>query len=216
MAAISGKAARIKITSATATSSTNNAATLAPGGLVLTINSTAKRHWDPSNSTALVVYAGSTVAPSSGYDVRWPVGQVVFGAARSTSVTYTIDVESFTSSYVRGGRDWSLDVTVDPLDVTTFSTDGTNTKWKSHKPGLSEASVSISRLSQSSSTATTFFDRIVADTKVIVDLVADLSAGHRYLGYGLITGDGFSDQIDGLAEESVDITIDGAIYYSTL
>ncbi len=91
MAALSGKATRIKITSATATSSTNNAATLSTNGTLLTINSTAKRHWDPSNSTALVVYAGSTVAPSSGYSVRWPVGQVVFTAARSTSVPVPVE-----------------------------------------------------------------------------------------------------------------------------
>lgn len=216
MAALSGKVARIKHTSATASSSTNNAATLAPGGLVLTINSTAKRHWNVNNSTALVVYAGSTAVPKSNYDVRWPVGQVVFTAARSTAVTYTIDVESYTSSFLRGGRDWSLDVDVDDLDTTTFSTSATNTTWRTNKAGLSGASVTIGRLTVDGDTGPLFYDRVAAQQNLIIDLVADNANGHRYLAYGYVTADGYSDAIEGLMEESITITVDGNVYYSTL
>jgi len=215
MAAISGKVARIRYTSATATSSTDNAATLAPGGLTLTIDADAKKAWDRDVSTALKVYDGSTLVPTSQYaDVAWPIGQVTLSSARSTGNTYTVDVESFTKNYLCGGRSWSLDVDVDMLDVTSFSCTGGTVQWRSYKPGLSQASVGITGLlSTQYSTGPVWYDRIAADTDVVVEL--EVGTVGQWTGYGIINRDNVTESVDGLTEEAIDLQIDGQIYWTT-
>lgn len=216
MAGISGKRARIRHTAAAATSSTNNAATLAPGGLVLTIDSTALRRWNRNNSSALQIFDGATNRTTDIAETRWAIGQVVLDQARSTASSWTIDVETYASSFLVNGRDWSVDVETNALDTTTMSTSGTDPSWRSMKAGLNSATVSIGRLFPSSSTQAVFTDRIVLAQDLIVELVADNAGGERYVGYGRVTGDGVTVDLDGLAEESVDIQIDGELFYSTL
>lgn len=215
MAAISGKAARIKHTAATATSSTNNAATLSTDGVTLQIDSTALRHWDKYNSTALRVFDTSTEISSSDFDVNWVQGKVTFDSARSTGNSYTIDCETFTSSFLVGGRSWTVDASVNDLETTTFSTDATDAKWRSFIGGLSDATVSVSQLYPSGDTGPLWFDRINADQRVLVQLWTDHGASNRYEGWGVITRDGISNDLDGLVEQSVDVRLDGQLYFTT-
>ena len=212
--AISGKSARIRYTAATATSSTNNAATLSTDGITLTIDSTALRRWNNNNSSALRIFEGATNRTTDIAVTRWPIGQVVLDQARTTSSTWTIDGETYASSFLIGGKDWSVDVETNLLDQTSFSTSATDAKWRTFKPGLNGASASISRFAQSS-TGPPFTDRIIAGQNVIAEFVVDNSGGERYVGYARVARVSPSVDIDGLAEEGIDLTIDGQLYYST-
>jgi hypothetical protein len=215
MAAISGKTARIRYTSATATSSTDNAATLAPGGLVLSIDAAAKRYWDRAVSTGLKIYDGSTLVPTSQYEtVKWPIGTVVLSSARSTGNTYTIDVESFTGNYLIGGRSWSADIDVDLHDVTAFSSTGGTVQWRRFQPGLTQASVGITALhSTEYSTGPVWYDRIATAADVVVEL--ELGTVGEFTGYGRISRENVTGSVDGLTEEAIDLTIDDGLYWTT-
>jgi hypothetical protein len=212
--AISGKAARIRYTAAAATSSTNNAATLSTDEVTLTINSSALRLWNNNNSSALKIFEGATNRTTDIGIVRWPRGQLVLDQARSTAATWTIDVETYAASFLTGGKDWSLDVETNLLEDTSFSTSATDSKWRTMTPGLNGASASISRFAISD-TGPPFTDRIIAGQNVIPEFVVDNSGGQRYLGYARVTRVSPSVDIDGLAEEGVDLVIDGPLYYST-
>ena len=217
MAAISGKHGRVRFTSATATSSTDNAADLSTDGVTLQVTSTAARLWDRSNATALHVYDGSTEVSSTDYNVTsWVLGTVSFTTPRSTSNTYTIDVETLTASYLANVRGWSVDVSVDMQDVTTLSTSTADTQWRVFKPGLSQANASLDMLYNADSTSFFAGDRLVADQDVVLELVTDGTTGDRFMGYGRISGDSFDTPVDGVLGESVDVQIDGTLSYTTL
>jgi hypothetical protein len=216
MAAISGKHGRVRFTSATATSSTNNAADLSTDGVTLTIDSTAKRLWDRSNTTALHVYGGSTEISSTDYKVTsWVLGTVAFTTPRSTAVSYTVDVETLSASFLGNVRGWSVDVSVDMQDITTLSTTTADSQWRTFTPGLSQANATLDRLFTAS---TAFFagDRLVTGQDVVLELVMDGTTGDRFMGYGYISADSFDDPVDGVLGESIDVQIDGTLSYTTL
>lgn len=216
MAALSGKSARIKVTSAVSSSSTNNAATLATDGQTLTINSTAKRHWDRTLSTGLTVFAGAgdVTADLDATQNNYVQGIVVFSTPHSTALSYTIDVDAFTASYLGFGRNWTANVNVDMNDVTAFSTSGTNVGWRSFQPGLAGASVSIERF-WAATTGPAFFDRLNTETALVVELVTNDATAEKLEGYAYVAGEGFTVPVDGTATENVDLTVDGQLYLST-
>ncbi len=216
MAAIAGKFARIKFTAATATSSTDNAATLAVGGLSCTIDSTSLRPWNRNNSTALRVFRGGVVQSSTGYSVQWPLGQVTFGAAKTTGV-WTIDCESMTASALGAAQSWQLNVNTELLDVTSFSTGGVGaeTAWRTFVPGVNSATVTIGKLMTTGSTAPVFIDRQAVQTDLIIDLITDSTGVDKFTGYCFVETDAHETVVEALAKENVTLRIDGPVYWST-
>ncbi len=218
MAAVTGKSARIRITSAAATSSTNNAATLSTDGVTLTINSTAKRHWDRTLSTGLTVFegAGDVTSELDSSATNFVQGIVTFSTPHSTSQTYTIDVDAFTNSFVAYGRNWSATVNVDVADVTAFATSTSDGNWRTTQPHLAGGSVSIERL-WAGGTGPAFWDRFNANTTAafILELIADQAATDKLEAYGFISGLGWNVPVDGSAMENVEFTVDGQFYHST-
>ncbi len=216
MAALSGKSARIRITSAAATSSTNNAATLSTDGVTLTINSTAKRHWDRTLSTGLTVFqgAGDVTSELDAAATNYVQGIVTFSTPHSTAATYTIDVDAFTNSFVAYGRNWSATANVDVADITTFATSTSDGNWRTTQPHLVGASVSIERLWAGSSSPL-FFDRFNTTSAFILELIADQAATDKLEGYGYVSGLGWNVPVDGSAVENVEFTVDGQFYHST-
>lgn len=217
MAALSGKVARIKLASQTASSSTNEAATLNADGVTLTIDASSKRHWNRGNTTGLKVYGMSSstaaVVASSNYSVDWAAGVVTFATARSTAVTYTLDVPYHTASYLGLSRGWSLEAETDMLDVTCFGTGTGTPQWRSFKPGLSGARVTLQRLLDDS-TGRDFYDLENAEADLILELIPSTGAG-GYQCYGWVESDGYESPIEGLGAETVTVRVDGPLSYTT-
>lgn len=217
MAAVSGKLARVRVTAGTATQSTNEAATLSTDGVTLLINASSKRHWDRSVSSTPRVYSSTstgTAIASSLYSVNKATGVVTFTAAKSTSLTYTLDVDYLATSYLTETRAWSLDISNDMLDTTAFSTSATNPVWRTFKPGLSQATVTLDRFA-TDTTGPTFFDRLTSTQDLIVELVTVSTASMKYEGFARIARDGFNAEIASLGSESVDLQIDGQLSFTT-
>lgn len=213
-----GKVARIRYSAAAATSSTNNAATLSTDGVTLTINSTAKRLWNKQNTTALSVFGTSTATAygSTTYTVRWPVGQVIFNAAKSTTVTYTIDVESHAATYLGAASEWTLDTENNLLEQTAFSTSSTaDAQWRTFTAGLSRASGGFTKFISSGATGPIAWDRINSTQKIAVELWIDSTSRGKYVGWGWFDRLSPNVPLDGSQTEAVSWTLDGPLYYST-
>jgi len=209
MAALTGKVARIRITAATASSSTGNAAAIATDGVTVSINSTALRHWASDPTVAI----GGTATTDS-FATNRVSGIVTFSTPHSTSSVYTLDVAALTGSYVGEGRNWSVQTSVDMRDHTVFSTSTADTQWRTVAPGLVGGTVSIERF-WGATTGPAFFDRLAANQNTVVELWTDQATRHKLEGFAFVDGDGFTVPVDGDAAESVTLTIDGALYLST-
>ena len=127
--------------------------------------------------------------------------------------TYTIDCHFLTNTFLTGGQEWSVDVDVDMLETTSFSTSTGNTQWRTFIPGLSEATASIERLVSTGDTGPVFFDRLNLPSDLVIDLVLDDAV--RFEGYARVASDGWNADIEELTVESVDLQIDGPLYFST-
>ena len=204
MAEITGKSAKIRYTSVTGTSSTDNAATITTGlgGAVssVQINATGRRHWDRSSTAVPDLYLNSTLVPSTAIDKINPVqGIFHLNESRSSTGTYTIDCHFLTSSYLTGGQSWSADVEVDMLETTSMSTSTGDAQWRTFVPGLSQASVSIERLVSTGDTGPVFYDRVNLENDLIVELITN--AANRLEGFGYVESDGWNVGVDGLTVE---------------
>ena len=214
MVAVTGKVARIRATAAAATSSTDNAATLSTDGVTLAIDSTARRHWNRATSTHIAVFEGATNRTTDIASINYVLGQVTLDTAHSTGSVWTIDCEYLTSSYVGEGREWTANIATDMLDQTTFSTTTSDVQWRTMKPGLSEANVSIERF-WAGTTGPAFFDRLAASQDTVIELWRDQTSRQKLEGFAYVSADGFEVPIDESAAESVTLTVDGQLYNST-
>ena len=219
MVVIAGKSAKIRSTSVLGTSSTDNAATITTGlaGALssVQINATGRRHWDRSATATPDLYLNSTLVPSSDIASINPV-QGIFSLdnSRTSTGVYTIDCHFLTTSYIAGGQSWELDWDTDMYDTTSFSVTTADVQWRTFVPGLSGGSVSISKLaSTGGTTGPLVYDHMNLQSDVVVELVTN--DANRYEAYGYYSALGVQADIDALTVESIDITIDGDLFYST-
>jgi hypothetical protein len=221
MAELSGKSAKIRTTSILGTSSTDNAATISTGGGTgnssIQIDATGRRHWDRASTAEPSLWLNSTLVPATAVSsINYVQGKFELNESRSSTGVYTIDCIFLTSSYLAGGKAWNADVTVGMYDTTTFSTTTGDASWRTFIPGLSEASATIERLFQSTAGSTEnplFYDRLNLQAPLVVELITN--DANRFEGYGFIASNGVTAGVDTLTVESVDIQIDGPLYYST-
>lgn len=219
MAAISGKLARIRYGALTATSSTNQAATLSSAdNKTLTINTTARRRWDPT-STHVHVYSNEVstglAVSSSLYTVDHAVGRARFSVASATSFVYTVDVPWLATSYLTQAKAWTLNTNVNMLDCTAFSTASTGRAWRSFVPGLTDATVTVSRFFDSSSTGPIMVDRALLGSPFYLELVLNSTDQAQYVCYGRIESDQFNANVGDLITEEVTFKPTGQVYFTT-
>lgn len=218
MAAIAGKTAKIKTTSAAATTSTGEAMTSLSGTtdrFLFRITDKTKRHWtrdlDPT------VYVNTTA--HTDFAINFVQGKVTFGTALTTteSAQVTVDARHLTSSYLPVTRNWTLSASIDMLDITTFSTTTGAAQWRSFTDGLSGATVELGRIVNGGSTATPlFFDRLNTNTDLIVELIAQpAGTTFKWEGYARVSGDGHVSTLDALLEENASLMIDGPLFFAT-
>jgi len=225
MAAISGKLARIRIGALVPTFSTNNATngmTSAGAGttatVLLQITTTSRRHWDPAST--MRVYGGgssSTMISSTAYEREDGLGRVRFKAAMSTAPTkaYTMDVPWLATSYLTQAKAWTLNVNRELLDCTAFSTAAAGAAWRTFIPGLADATVSISRFFNSSSTGPVFLDRQLLNQPFYVELVLNSTDQAQYSCYGYVNSDQFTEDVGGLVTEEITFKPTGPVYFTT-
>ena len=167
-----------------------------------TITNSAKRYLD-KNTAVVVKKNGDVIA--DGYIVEHAGGVVVFDDAplESTDVI-TVSGGYLTLAQALGFFNWSLDLEVDVSDVTTFASQG----WKDNKPTLKgwNATAGAYWLTEDYLTK--------LGKEVVVVLFTDATANkNRYEGFGIISSDGIEDAVDGIIEETIEITGSGQMYY---
>ena len=140
MTARSGQIAALFISQGTSTPTTGEPCTQVGSTAEYYITDRTKAWWDPDET--FTVYDGvTTVTPLW---VDYAAGMVTLSAVASGSVT--VDCSYFTPEALGGAFGWSLDVTANTLDVTTFpSTLNDSTVWRKYILGLREWSGSAER-----------------------------------------------------------------------
>lgn len=209
---LAGRNAALKITSVTATSSTDQAATRSTGlgaGATPTgyvqITDPTRRHLDPSTSHTL--YVGGTPVSSTAYEINHVQGKFQWLIGDPPVGTYDADIRWLTASAVGGGRSWEIDVTGDMFDVTEFGSSG----WKEWMPNMTGATATIQRFWGDAS----FFDRGNLSQRFIAEFIANSVTGDKYEAFAYIATDRVSAGVDQIVGEQISLTIDGAVHFST-
>ena len=219
MAALTGKAAKVKYTAAAYSTAAAEAFTSLSGTtdrLEFKITDAAKRHW--TTTLPPVVLVNSTAHT----DFVWnPVqGKLSFTGTPLTTAegdAVTETVYWLTASYLPWTRTWAADIDNDMHDITSFSTTSSNAQWRDFQAGLQGATVDLGRIVPEGPGTTgytpLFFDRLNTDQDVIVEL--HLGSTFKLEAYARVSGDGYDVPRDGLQEESVTLTVDGPMYFAT-
>jgi hypothetical protein len=226
--ALSGRLARIRFGASVATSSTAQACTLSSnagattGGTNLQINATGRRRWE-QGSTHIHVYGGSSsghLFTSTEYQVDHGLGRIRFNVAQATAPAkpYTLDIPWLATSFLTQAKAWSLTVNQEMLDVTSFATASSGAaapKWRTFIPGLTDATVSVSRFFNSSSTGPVFLDRKLLDSPFYLELIADSTDQAGFVCYGRVADDQFNADIGSVVAEEVTFKPSGPVYFTT-
>lgn len=219
MAPLTGKAAKVKVTSASYSTAAAEAFTSLSASTDRTefrITDGSKRHWTRDQPPIILV--NSTAHTDFVYN---PVqGKITFTGtplttAQSAQVTGT--VYWHTASYLPWTREWAADVDVDMYDVTTFSTSVTDAQWRRFTPGLSGATIDLGRIVATPTTATPeWFDRLNVGQDVIVELVVNQSGStYKWEAYAEVDDVGYQADIGSEQSESVTLQVTGPLYYAT-
>ena len=199
MGVVSGKIGSIYMkTSDVATTFTGEACTNVDN-TVYYITNDAKRYWD--KNTAVVVEVDAT--PEAGVTIDYIGGRITFDTPLAGTETVTVSGKYWTVSELAGFYNWSLDLTADMEDSTTFATNG----WREFTPTLKSFNVSAEAYWQDE----TFQDRLAEE--VVVSLYTNETSDLRYEGFAYITSNSIETPVDGLVQESVEFTGNGELYY---
>ena len=215
---LSGRDARIRITSQVATSSTDVACTATTGAAGnVQITSTAQRHIDPDTTPVLYrAAAGSTAVESSTkYSVNFVQGKFEYKAGQTVSTgTYTADIEYLTASNIAGARQWSLNVEQEMFEVSEFGSSG----WREFQPNLVGANVSLSRYWNTGITAgatDAFLDLIDLNAQFLLELEVSNTNGWKYEGYCYPSQNTIQASVDNIVSEDLNLVVNGQLYFST-
>lgn len=218
MGALSGRYAAIQYTAASPTSSTDQAATLS--GLYVTINNTARRRWDPTVSISeYACCKNGTPISAASWTPEYGAGRFRFTSDPGAG-TYTVDVPWLAQSYLGSCKSWSLSADVDMHDVTAMSTAGAAVAGRTFLPGLTDATVTLSRFivgggTGGESTGPLMIDRALLNLPFYLDLIGASTQGDSITCWGYLQGVNPSENVGEVAMEEVTLKVSGAIYYST-
>ena len=217
MAALSGRTAKVKTTAVAPTSSTGEATTKLSTG-VYQITDYTKRHLDRNTTGLPVVYVNTTIAASSKYQINPVSGIISFDPTSYTTgaVPVTADIHYLTGSYLGQTRSWSADVATDMLYVTAFATSTGTQNWRKMIPGLTGGTVELGRFVSTGSTTDTeplLFDGQYLGSDLVVEL--HMNDFDHFEGFAYVNSDSWENEIDGLPQETVSLTLDGPLYFST-
>jgi len=203
MAAISGKLGSIYMkTTDVATTFTDEACTDSGNHTLYYITDTTKRYWD--KATTVVVEVDGT--PESGVTIDYIGGRITFDTPLAGTEAVTVSGKYWTVSELAGFYNWSLDLTADMEDSTTFASAG----WREFTPTLKGFTISAEAYWQDDK----FLDRLAEE--VVVSLYTNESNDERYEGFAYIASNSVETPVDGLVQESVEYTGNGELYYYEL
>ena len=215
MGAVTGTQAKIRYTSAVATTANAEAfVSVSPTTdyYEYRIVNAAKRHWDRDVEPQVYV-GGSTVDPA----INYVQGKVTFTAAQTTAAVITADLSYVTASYLPWTRSFSLDVDNAVYDVTSFSTSTGDVQWRSYVGGLSDWTADLGGIVPSGPATTGYqplwYDLINTDTDLIVEF--HMASTYKFEGYATVASDAYTADIDALQEETVTLRSASALYYAT-
>lgn len=205
--AISGKVGAIYAQTTDAAIAMTNEVTTALSGAGITaytqykITNAVRRYMD--KNTAVVVKKNGSVVPS-GYSVDYIGGTVIFDVALLNTDTVTITGAYFNVSQVASFFNWSIDLSGDTTEVTTFASMG----WKE----FAHISNSFTASADSYFDNDNFLARLGTEM-IVVFYVDSGTSKKRYEGYAIVSSDSVELANDAMAQQSLEFTGVGSITY---
>ena len=160
------------------------------------------RYWDP-DTPVLVQVNGAPI--TAGFTLEHAGGFVVFDEALILDVEDEVTVSGKALTLIQAGGffNWSIDGDGEDAEATTFASQG----WKEFVRTLKGWSGSAEAYWGD----TQFFDSL--GKTVVVKLFTDAGVSQKCLeGFAIINGDGIENPVDGLVQETVDLTGTGPLY----
>ena len=203
MTTLSGSGASVLIASGAAVSFTNEATTGNAGRTAYAINDATKRYWDDTASfTVQTSPDGSTwtTATAGTYTVQHVGGIITFGSARAAGTQVRVSGSYFTTTTVGQASEWSLQLTLDTTEVSTFGS-----TFKVYLPTKTSATGSVTEWWLDGTFAALMGSRII--------LSLGTGAG-RYEGYGYWNKESVKAATGDAISESLDFTFTGQVFYN--
>jgi len=197
MSVFTGYGANVYLASGTPVAFTDEAMTNAGDNKTYTITNSTKRFW--SRATPVTVKKnGSTI--TTGFSVQYPGGKVVFTTANQPTDVITVSGQYIPVSQLGDGREWSLDISDDTQEVTTFGS-----QWKAFV---------VTRIGSSGSITHFWNDgSFLSLMGSLMGFELQVTSSNKYQFYGYFTKDSIKTAADGVIEEPLDFTVDGNVYY---
>lgn len=165
-----------------------------------TITVGTKRYWD-KNTDVVVKKNGAAI--TTGFHIEHAGGTVVFEDAQLVGDEITVSGKYVTVAQAGGMFNWTLDLTVDTQEKTTFISGD----WREFEATL----VSFSGSAEAYWGDDQFFQAL--GEEMIIALYVDEDGPIAYEGYAIFTGDGITTDVNELIQEDIEFTGDGPICY---
>jgi hypothetical protein len=166
-----------------------------------TIIDASKRYWD--RNSPVLIYVNDELV-STGFEIEHCGGAVVFAAALTAEDAVTVSGMSVSVAQRGGFFNWSLELKSDPVDVTTFNSEG----WKENLPAIKGFTAGADSYWGDSGFANSL------GKEVIIALFVDNTASKkRYEGYAVISSDSIETAADDIINEAIEFEGTGRLYY---
>jgi hypothetical protein len=150
------------------------------------------------------VYLDDILIPVSEYTIEYAGGTVCFNEPLEPGNVVTVSGNSVSVTQSGGFFNWSLELTADTSDVTTFISNG----WKENLPNIKSFTASA----ESYWCDASFLKNI--GKEVIIALFVDTTSNlNRYEGYAVLSSDEIELAVDDIVNESIEFEGTGQIYY---
>lgn len=170
------------------------------------ITDTDKRFVDPDYTVTVKIGA---VTQTSGYEIEYAGGVVVFDSSQ-TGETVTVSGYYRTLAESATIYGWSLDPSSVEVEDTTFKSAGDNGGWKTFMTTLRSWNVSFSGYYADD----LFFAALNARVPVFVVCYTDSGVAlERFEGLTILNGDGITNAVEAVVEESVSGVGHSGLYF---
>ncbi|MEA1961280.1 MAG: hypothetical protein U9N81_08440 [Bacillota bacterium] len=161
----------------------------------------SSRYWD--KNTPVLVYVNDELV-STGYELEYCGGVVVFGAGLTEEDSVTVSGMSLTVTQRGGFFNWSCELASDTSEVTTFQSEG----WKENLPTIKGFTASADSYWGDSE-----FSESLGKEVIIALYVDNTASQKRYEGYVVISSDSIETAVDDIINESIEFEGTGRLYY---
>lgn len=199
-----GYKTRVKITGDGTAMTSEAMSTFSTAANTFRIDDKTKEVWD-RNASFTFTESGSTISSTDISEISYLFGYVTFNSTKN-STGVAVSGTYLPTSDVSGANDYSLSVNQTLLDETAFATSTDPDGYVQRKPGLRDASLTITRFDNVS---TDFFEHIKNSTKpLVIEINPGGSSDQAIRGFFKVESENRSGSPSDLESADISLSLD--------